>query len=244
LTTSERPTPLADPARPAAVSGARARASRTARAVGLALAVCAAWAPGAPLERAAHATEPVDLSKFSSGRALKSNVVPPGKSVRYGRAEILVTAPLELVRREVTAYNRYRELAPDKFNRSRIIAKENGQTDVYMQVPILGGMLVLWQVMRFGPVTPAGPGAERIEGSYVRGNLKTANVVYTLTSIDARRTVLRMDLLVLPNMTAPQSVVDEELRDAAATAIEGMRDRAERQAAPPAAVASSTPAAR
>ncbi len=239
MTRSDRPAPPAH-----AAYRARSRASRAARVAGLALAVCAVWAPGAPLERAAHATEPLDLSKFSGGRALKSNVVPPGKATRYGRAEILVTAPLELVRREVTAYNRYRELAPDKFNRSRIIAKENGQTDVYMQVPILGGMLVLWQVMRFGPVTPTGPGAERLEGSYVRGNLKTANVIYTLTSVDARRTILRMDLLVLPNMTAPQSVVDEELRDAAATAVEGMRDRAERQAAPPAAVASSAPASR
>ncbi len=225
-----------------------ARAPRIARVAGLSLAFCAAWAPGSPLERAAHATETAavtaDLTRFSSGRALKSNVVPPGKDTRYGRAELLVTAPLELVRHEVTAYNRYRELAPDKFNRSRIIAKENGLTDVYMQVPILGGMLVLWQVMRFGPVTSAGPGAERVEGSYVRGNLKASNVIYTLTSVDARRTILRMDLLVLPNMTAPQSVVDEELRDAAATAIEGMRDRAERQAAPPAAVASSAPASR
>ncbi len=217
-------------------------------ALALALALLGLCAPGSPALRAAHADESapvasVDVSRFASGRALKSNVVPPGKAERYGRAEILVAAPLDLVRQEVTAYNRYRELAPEKFNRSRIIGKENGQTDVYMQVPILGGLVVLWQVMRFGPVAPAGAGSERVEGSYVRGNLRAANVIYTLTPLDARRSLLRMDLLVLPNMTAPQSVIDEELRDAAATAIEGMRDRAERQAAPPAAVASApTPA--
>lgn len=241
MTTSER-SPRALPALHAPPRRRHTRAARALRIAGLALAVAAAWAPGSPLERVASATEPLDLTKFSSGVALKSNVVPPGKLARYGRAEILVAAPLEFVRREITAYNRYRDLAPDKFNRSRIIAKEHGQTDVYMQVPVLGGLLVLWQVMRFGPVTPAGPNTERLEGAYVRGNLKTANVIYTLTSVDARRTVLRMDLLVLPNMAAPQSAIDEELRDAAGTAIEGMRARAEGQASPPAAVASSAPA--
>lgn len=202
------------------------------------------------LEGAAHADGPaaapapaVDVARFASGRALKSNVVPPGKSERFGRAEVLVNAPIEAVRHEITSYKGYAELAPDRFNRSKIIAKENNETDVYMQVPVMGGIVVLWQVMRFSPVTGIGSGVERHEGRYVRGNLKNAGVVYTLTQVDARRTILRMDLLVTPNMVVPQSVMDEELRDAAGTAAEGMRDRAERKSRPsPAEVASAAPA--
>lgn len=197
----------------------------------------------APIAPAAAPAAPApDLSRFAQGRALKSNVVPAGKSERYGRAEILVGAPIEEVRREITAYNAYRELAPDKFSRSRVIAKENNETDVYMQVPIMGGIVVLWQVMRFGPVTPIAKDLERLEGRYVRGNLRASNVVYEVTRVDARRTILRMDLLVMPNMAVPQSAVDEELRDAAATATEGMRDRAERRSRAPSEVASAAAA--
>jgi len=201
------------------------------------------WEGSARADGPAAPPPSVDVTRFASGRALKSNVVPPGKSERYGRAEILVNAPIEAVRHEITSYKSYAELAPDRFNRSKIIAKENNETDVYMQVPVMGGLVVLWQVMRFSPVVGVGTGVERHEGRYVRGNLKSASVLYTLTQVDARRTVLRMDLLVLPNMVVPQSVMDEELRDAAATATEGLRDRAERRSRPtPAEVASASPA--
>jgi hypothetical protein len=87
-----------------------------------------------------------------------------------------------------------------------------------------------------------GTGIEHHEGRYVRGNLKNASVLYTLTKVDDKRTILRMDLLVLPNMAVPQAVIDEELRDAAAVAAEGMRDRAERKSRPsPAEIASAQP---
>lgn len=222
--------------------GLRAAAACAALGVAL-LASGQAAAEGQPTAAPVPApASPPDLSRFAQGRALKSNVVPPGKTERYGRAEILVNAPLEEVRREITAYNAYRELAPDKFNRSRVIAKENNETDVYMQVPIMGGIVVLWQVMRFGPVTPVSKDVERLEGRYVRGNLRASNVLYEVTRVDARRTILRMDLLVMPNMAVPQAAVDEELRDAAATATEGMRDRAERRSRAPSEVASAAPA--
>lgn len=210
------------------------------------LAASALVSQAGPFEAMARADSPapaspppaLDLARFASSRVLKSNAVPPGKADRYGRAELLIAAPIAAVRHEVTSYNGYRELAPDKFNRSRIIAKENGETDVYMQVPVMGGIVVLWQVMRFAPVVGIGSAVERLEGRYVRGNLKNASVLYTLTAVDAHRTVLRMDLLVLPNMAVPQSVLDEELRDAAGTAAEAMRDRAEHRArANPAEVA-------
>lgn len=215
------------------------------RAAFLSVSVVAASLGSLGWETRARADAPatVDVARFANGRTVKSNLVPPGKTDRYGRAEILVNAPIEAVRHEITSYKSYAELAPDRFNRSKIIAKENNETDVYMQVPVMGGLVVLWQVMRFAPVVGVGTGTERLEGRYVRGNLKTSSVLYTLTQVDARRTILRMDLLVLPNMVVPQSVIDEELRDAAGTAAEAMRDRAERKSRPsPAEVASATPA--
>ncbi|MBK8217466.1 MAG: hypothetical protein IPK71_27380 [Myxococcales bacterium] len=213
--------------------------SKPGRVLLLALSLAAVSLPAA-----ARADGASEVARFASVRTIKSNVVPPGKAERYGRAEVLVAAPIEAVRHEVTSYKGYAELAPDKFNRSKIIAKENGETDVYMQVPVLGGLVVLWQVMRFSPVQGVGTGVEHHEGRYVRGNLKNASVLYTLTKVDDKRTILRMDLLVLPNMAVPQAVLDEELRDAAAVAAEGMRDRAERKSRPsPAEIASAQPQA-
>lgn len=213
--------------------------SKPGRALLLALSLAAVSLPSV-----ARADGAAEVARFANVRTIKSNVVPPGKAERYGRAEVLVAAPIEAVRHEVTSYKGYAELAPDKFNRSKIIAKENGETDVYMQVPVLGGLVVLWQVMRFSPVQGVGTGVEHHEGRYVRGNLKNASVLYTLTKVDDKRTILRMDLLVLPNMAVPQAVLDEELRDAAAVAAEGMRDRAERKSRPsPAEIASAQPRA-
>ncbi len=208
----------------------------------LVLVTSTALAPSAHADGVAAPAPPaVDLARFerAGGRAIRSNGVPQGKVERYGHAEILVAAPLAAVRQQVTAYNGYRDLAPDKFSRSRVIAKENGETDVYMQAPLLKGLIVLWQVMRFSPVRALGPDSERVEGRYVRGNLKDANVIFTMKSVDARRTLLTIDLLVLPNMAVPQSMVDEELRDAAAIAVEAMREKAEGRGTPGAVASSS-----
>jgi hypothetical protein len=166
-----------------------------------------------------------DVARLADGRSQRSNWQPPGTDQRYGHAEVLVHAPLAAVHAAVRDYGRYKDLVPSKFNNARVVAKEDGATDVYMQVPIMHGMVTLWQVMRFRDLGPLAPGWAMVEGWFVRGNLKGGNVAWTLHAIDPEYTLLAVDLLIVPNVPAPQMLIDEELRDAAAQAVEGIRDR-------------------
>lgn len=187
-------------------------------AVGLLAVPTAAQADGTDAEASRIAT---------AGHSLKWNWVPPGKSDRFGHAEVLINAPLPAVRAVVTDYGHYKDLVPSKFHNAHVIAKDAQGTDVYMQVPILHGMVTLWDVTRFGPVRPVGPGIETMEGNFVRGNLKAMNAIFTMRALSDHWTLLKFDLLLLPNLPAPQSAIDEELRDAALQAVDAIHDRAQ-----------------
>ena len=85
----------------------------------------------------------------------------------------------------------------------------------------------LWQILRFGPPKTISPGVEVIEGTFVRGNVKDASVIFTLRQLDENFTVLTCDLLIIPSIPAPQAAVDEELRDSALKAVDALHTRAQ-----------------
>jgi hypothetical protein len=66
-----------------------------------------------------------------------------------------------------------------------------------------------------------------VEGWLVKGNVKTANAAFTVHRVDDNFTILKFDLLILPNVPAPQVAIDEELRDAAMDAVNAIHDRAQ-----------------
>ena len=168
-----------------------------------------------------------DAARLSAaGHSLKWNWVPPGKSERCGHAENLIAAPLSAVRAVVTDFPHYKDLVPSKFHNAHVIGKENGSTDLYMQVPVLHGMLTLWDVARFAPLRQVG-GAEVLEGNLVKGNIRAMNLMITMRPLGERWTLIKLDMLLLPNIPAPQSAIDEELRDAALQAVDAIHDRAQ-----------------
>ncbi len=186
----------------------------------------AAPPPLAPLDDAAIAR------LAASPVALRSNVVPPGKSERYGHAEIIIHGPPDDVRSVLLAFGHYKDIVPRKFKNAHVVGKENGRTDLSMQVPILRGMITLSYVLRFAPIVPTADG-ERLEGTFVKGNVKDANIVMTMRGVTPTSTLLKCDLLILPKVPAPQSAVDEELRDAAGDALDGIKLRVEQPSASP-----------
>jgi hypothetical protein len=178
---------------------------------------------------AATPTAELDLEKLrASEHALRSNRQPPGKSERYGHSEVLIHATMDRVREQMTDYAHYKDLVPEKFHNARVLGKEKDHTELYLQVPILHGLVTLWEVLRFGPVKVVGQGIEIVEGKHVRGNVKDGNLVLTAHRIADGESVLECDLLILPKVPAPQSAIDEELRDAAGQALDAIRERAER----------------
>ena len=63
-----------------------------------------------------------------------------------------------------------------------------------------------------------------IEGKFVKGNIKDMHIAWTIRpGPDDKSAIMTCDLLLLPNVPAPQDAVDEELRDACGDAINAVR---------------------
>lgn len=211
---------------------------RTLLAVPLVLGVSAtalADPPPAPAPAAAPAADP-ELARLraAQGHSLKWNYVPNGSSARYGHSEAIINAPVDLVRSYVLDFAHYKDYSNGKFKTARVVDKNQGSpgtTDMYVQVPILHGMIMLWQIIRFDPIKTVAPGVEQLNGSLVRGNVKAADIRITLRVVDPNTTVAKCDVLITPDFAAPQSAIDEELRDAAQNAVDAVQFRAHKKIA-------------
>lgn len=199
------------------------------RAPALAL-MAALLLPGAALadQGAPPAPSPEVQRLLEAKKTLNWNVTLPGKSEKYGHAEALVDAPAEKVRDTAVQFGRYKELHR-KFASARVVAKEGDNTDVYMKLPVKLGPIQVdqWEVMRFGPARMLGGGVHVVEGRGVKGNMKDGHMIITIKPVDAKHSLLKVDLLLVPNMPAPQAMVEEELRDAALDFVNGLKDKSQ-----------------
>lgn len=160
-------------------------------------------------------------------KTLKWNYAPAGSQDRYGHAEALVAAPAAKVAKTATEFGHYRELHR-KFATARVVGKEGDNTDVYMRYPVyIGPMKVeFYEVMRFGGVHANGA-THVLEGHGIKGDMKQGHTVITVRPVDATHSVLAVDILLVPKIPAPQSLIDEELRDGAQDFVNGLKDRAQ-----------------
>jgi hypothetical protein len=183
-------------------------------------------------ERVAHADDldPDACRITAAHHSLKWNWTPPGRSDRYGHAETLIHAPLASVRRNVLDFGHYTDFLPARFKASRVVGHQpDHSTDVYVQISVLNGVLALWNVSRFAPPHETSPGVEVVEGRMLpgRGNVDDMDAIWTLRALGDDWTVLKFDLLLKPGLPAPQSVIDEELRDSAMFAVDKVHDKAQ-----------------
>lgn len=193
----------------------------------LAASACAVLAPA---DVRADARDPDAERIAAAGHALEWNWTPPGRAGRWGHAETLIHAPLSAVRTRVLDFAHYRDFVPSKFKTSRVVGHgPGGSTDVYVRIAVMNGVVMLWNVTRFEPPQAPSPGVETVEGRMVpgKGNVEDLRVVWTMRAIDPEWTVLKADLMLKPGLPAPQSAVDEELRDACLDAVDAVHDRAQ-----------------
>jgi ribosome-associated toxin RatA of RatAB toxin-antitoxin module len=154
------------------------------------------------------------------------NVAVPGYSIRAGGGMTAINAPLASVRRTVTDYGHYADFMP-RFQKSRIVGKSGPNTDVYLQVSILHGAANIWAVTRFGQPVPEGAG-ERIEGRlHGQGNVDELLAIWHLVPVDENRTIAKLELLIVPKLPLPGSVVTPELEYASDQAVSAARERTE-----------------
>ncbi len=155
---------------------------------------------------------------------LKSNWVPPGRQERYGHAEGLVAATPEAIKSRLVDYAHFGNLAGPKFRRVNVIQKRGDRADLYFQLPIMKGALVLWYVTSFEGPRSVDDSWDVIEGTFVRGNIENMHIVFGVGHGDSDRTSLvTCDLLLKLQIPAPQATVDEELRDACGDALNALR---------------------
>lgn len=219
------PAPQASSPHRAAFAATPASGDQTPAAVPAA--VAEQW-PFGPAPSGEEAGALVQRVKAEPG-LIKANWVPPGRSERYGHAEALVAVPYAAVRAKLLDYPHYKELAGPKFKNVRVVAKDEGTTELYFNLPIMRGLVTIWYVTRFAPPRAA-QGGEVFEGTFVKGNIRGMHIAFTIRKgPDDDTTVLTCDLLLSLNVPAPQANVDEELRDACGDAIVSVR----RTTAPP-----------
>jgi Polyketide cyclase / dehydrase and lipid transport len=146
---------------------------------------------------------------------------------RYGHAETLVQAPPSRIGDVLSDLAHYKDLNR-KFASARVVAREGDSTDLYLKVPVKIGFFTVnqWEVMRFGPVKEWGSG-RALEARALRGTMKDGHVRFTVRPVDAAHSILKVDVFLAPGMPAPQSLVDEELRDAAFDLANGLKDRSQ-----------------
>jgi hypothetical protein len=182
-----------------------------------------------PAVSSADSRDPDAARIAAAKRSLEWNWTPPGRAERYGHAETLIHAPLDVVRGRVLDFSHYTDISAH-FKMSRIIAYgADHTTDVFIRIGVLHDIVTLWDVTRFSPIREVAPGLEVLEGRMLpgRGNVRDMNAVWTMRALDDEWTLLKFDLLLKPGLPAPQFIVDETLRDAARDAVDLIHFRAQ-----------------
>jgi hypothetical protein len=190
----------------------------------VAILACGAAAFATPV----HADAPdADATRIAAaGHSLDWTWTPPGRTEHFGHGETLIHAPIAQVRRTVLDFGKYKNLGPD-IKTSRVVGREpDGSTDVYLRIGVLNDLVSFWNVTRFAPLRHEAAG-EIIAGKMVpgKGNVDDSEVMWTLHSAGDEWTVLKFDALLRPGLPAPQSLIDNTLRESAVHTVESVRDQ-------------------
>ncbi len=172
------------------------------------------------------ASDSAAAKKKKSREAERYRLRSPGSDIETGGAIIGVRGSMEQVLEMTQQYHRYTEILP-RMEQSRIIAKRNGHTDVYLRAPILRGVAHVWGVARFSPPQTYNRKGKRIVGRYVKGNLDGWHGQWKLYPCKPNRTILWMEMFVDLSIPVPNSLITPELMWAADMAVTAVRDMVE-----------------
>jgi ribosome-associated toxin RatA of RatAB toxin-antitoxin module len=160
-------------------------------------------------------------------KAQRYSVRTPYSTIEAGAAKIEVAATPQLVADIVRDFGNYTRLT-DKFDKSRIVGHSGPSTDVYLQVPILKGAAKIWAVVRFEPIRSAN-GEQLVTGHLIKGNVERLDATWKIRSTGDRQSHVELELLIVPKLPIPGSIVTGEVAYAADKAVTGVRDRAEHE---------------
>lgn len=185
-------------------------------------------AAGLALIAPSAAAEPGPVAKrlMEKRKAERYEVKTKLSSVKAGGARVHVRAPAEDVLKMVTDYGKY-ETYIKKFETARVVGKKGKETDVYLKVPILKGAGRVWSIVRFSPPKQVKEGEWIVVGHGLKGNTKRMDAVWRIKRIDDANTQLNLEMLMVPKLPVPGSLVTKELKDASRTSVVSIRRHAE-----------------
>ena len=167
------------------------------------------------------------LEAAASRNVERYDVKVANSSMNAGAARVLAHASSNTVRSVLTDYGRYSKIIKH-FEQARVVGRSGDQTDVYLEVPILGGASKIWAVVRFSPPKAEGD-QEVIRGRLVKGNVRRLDATWRIKKVEDEKSDLTLELLIVPDLPAPNSLITKELRKAAGKAVNGARNEAERR---------------
>jgi hypothetical protein len=72
-------------------------------------------------------------------------------------------------------------------------------------------------------------GEEIVRGRLIKGNVKRLDATWRIKKVNDLESELTLELLIVPDLPAPKSMITKELRKAAGKAVNGARIEAERR---------------
>ena len=176
----------------------------------------------APIADAAASSAAVDGAVRETVFATSEEV--PGLSVRRGRSETVIDAPMEVVARAVTDFSTYETIMPH-VREVRVVHRNHADTDLYMQVPLRGSLGAVWALVRVN--VRRTPGRLELVGHAIDGNMERFESTTVLERLPGAtpRTRMMFTLLALPRLPFPSSVFSREMVSAARTVANNLRAR-------------------
>lgn len=206
-------------------------------ALGLTLGLYASGAAAQTSPTATGVTTPAGAEVTPAGAAVTPSTAPtppqdvvaageevPGSSVRRGRSETIIEAPLDVVAREMTEFGRYTEFMPH-VREARVVHRNRADTDVYLSVPLSPSLGVIWALVRVHAARA--PGRVELTGQAVDGNMDRFETHTVLERVEGPvpRTRVTFQILAVPRLPFPSSVFSREMVDAARTVANNLRAR-------------------
>lgn len=149
-----------------------------------------------------------------------------GSTVEVGGAIIGINTSVADVLMVVKKYRKYHKILP-RLTTSKVVARKGNTSDVYMRAPILRGMYNIWVVSKFTGPLPWGKRGKRIVGKMSKGNVDAFDAVWKMHPCGPKRTILRLELYLIPKVPVPDSWITPELEWAASRSVTAVRDMAE-----------------
>lgn len=180
--------------------------------VGIALAVLAAG--------------PAEAKSQDPKAPVRYSVRTPNSGIEAGAARTRVQASTDELLQLVTDFDNYTKHI-SRFEKVKVVGRSGNSVDVYMQVPILKGAAKIWAVVRFAPARESG-GERIVEGHMIRGNVDRLDAKWRISRVDDQSSELRLEMLIVPKLPVPGSLVTGEVAYAADKAVAGLRSAAEK----------------